>query len=96
MYPVRTDHEPKDPRLTENYRLLAMESQHPKLRVYVTNDTPDVYEDQFDTVARDERGLIQPTLILLGLRLGIERITSVYWDGLRASLQYPQSVGVTG
>ncbi|KAJ5198413.1 uncharacterized protein N7498_007530 [Penicillium cinerascens] len=75
---------------------LSNECQDPKLRVYVTNDTSDVYEDRFTRLARGETGRIQPTLILLGLRLGIEQITSVYWDGLRAALQYPQSVGVAG
>lgn len=73
-----------------------MIESEPRLRVYLTNDTPDVYEDQFERQARDETGHIQPTLILLGLRLGIEHITSVYWDGLRAALQYPQSMGVAG
>lgn len=62
----------------------------------MTNDTSDVYEDRFTRLAGDEAGRIQPTLILLGLRLGIEHITSVYWDGLRAALQFPQSVGIAG
>lgn len=62
----------------------------------MTNDTSDVYEDQFTRLARAGTAHIQPTLILLGLRLGIEHITSVYRDGLRASLQFPQSVGIAG
>ncbi|KAJ5162459.1 hypothetical protein N7492_007851 [Penicillium capsulatum] len=76
-------------------QLLLAESQ-PQLRVYLTKDTPDVYEDQFERQARDDTGHIRPTLILLGLRLGIEQITSVYWDGLQAALQYPQSMGIAG
>jgi cysteine protease ATG4 len=75
---------------------LSNECENAKLRVYVTNDTSDVYEDQFMRQARGESGRFQPTLILLGLRLGIEQVTSVYWDGLRAALQYPQSVGIAG
>lgn len=66
------------------------------LNVYVTNDTSDVYEDQFMKVSRGKTGQIRPTLILLGLRLGIEKVTSVYWDGLKSVLQYPQSVGIAG
>lgn len=62
----------------------------------MTNDTSDVYEDQLIQLARNKTGQFQPTLILLGLRLGIEQVTSVYWDGLRAALKYPQSVGVAG
>lgn len=77
-------------------RKLSRESEPPHLRVYVTNDTSDVYEDQLIRAARDDTGHFQPTLILLGLRLGIDNVTSVYWDGLRAALQWPQSVGVAG
>ncbi|KAJ6086918.1 hypothetical protein N7467_005832 [Penicillium canescens] len=77
-------------------QLLSNQCESPKLRVYVTNDSSDVYEDKFTQVARDMTGRIQPTLILLGIRLGIDHITPVYWDGLRAALQYPQSVGVAG
>ncbi|KAE8362964.1 putative cysteine protease atg4 [Aspergillus caelatus] len=65
-------------------------------RVYVTNDTSDVYEDSFLRVARNGSGSIQPTLILLGTRLGIDNVTPVYWDGLKAVLQLPQSVGIAG
>ncbi|OQD88651.1 hypothetical protein PENANT_c003G08802 [Penicillium antarcticum] len=77
-------------------RLLSTQCESPKLRIYVTNDTSDVYEDKFTQVARDQTGRIQPTLILLGIRLGIDHITPVYWGGLQAALQYPQSVGVAG
>lgn len=83
-------------KLTRDDRNLSRECDSPRLRVYVTNDTSDVYEDRFTRLAGDETGRIQPTLILLGLRLGIEHITSVYWDGLRAALQFPQSVGIAG
>ncbi|KAJ5885325.1 hypothetical protein N7495_009835 [Penicillium taxi] len=75
---------------------MSIQCEDPKLKVYLTNDTPDVYEDQFKKIACGDSGRIQPTLVLLGLRLGIERITSVYWDGLRAALEYPQAVGVAG
>ncbi|KAJ5469438.1 cysteine protease atg4 [Penicillium diatomitis] len=68
----------------------------PLLRVYVTKDTSDVYEDQFIRIASDQNGSIQPTLILMGVRFGIDHVTSVYWEGLQAALQYPQSVGIAG
>ncbi|CAI7621332.1 unnamed protein product [Penicillium pancosmium] len=77
-------------------QMLSSECESPKLRVYVTNDTSDVYEDQVARLGRDENGQTIPVLVLLGLRLGIEQVTSVYWDGLRAALQYPQSVGIAG
>ncbi|KAI9666316.1 MAG: Cysteine protease atg4 [Bathelium mastoideum] len=66
------------------------------LRVYSTGDSSDVYEDRFFAVAKDEHGVVQPTLILLGIRLGIDRVTPVYWDALQAALQMPQSVGIAG
>ncbi|KAJ5613458.1 hypothetical protein N7528_007112 [Penicillium herquei] len=75
---------------------LSTQCENPRLMVYVTNDTSDVYEDQFMRVACSQTGQFQPTLILLGLRLGIEQVTAVYWDGLRAAFEYPQSVGVAG
>lgn len=77
-------------------RLLSTQSEVPQLRVYLTNDTSDVYEDKFAHVAHDESGRIQPTLILIGTRLGIDNVTPAYWDGLRAALTYPQSVGIAG
>lgn len=77
-------------------RILSSQCEQLKLRVYVTNDTSDVYQDKFMSIACDDSGRINPTLILLGIRLGIDHITPVYWDGLRAVLQYPQSVGIAG
>jgi cysteine protease ATG4 len=76
-------------------QLLSTQHESPHIRVYVT-ETSDVYADKFTQVARDKSGQIQPTLILIGTRLGIDHITPVYWDGLRAALEYPQSVGVAG
>lgn len=65
-------------------------------KVYVANDTSDVYEDSFRRVACSGSGRIQPTLILIGTRLGIDNVTPVYWDGLKAVLKFPQSVGIAG
>ncbi|KAI9833840.1 MAG: Cysteine protease atg4 [Phylliscum demangeonii] len=73
------------------------------LRVYSTADGGDVYEDGFMEVARPEAdgslgggGVFWPTLVLVGIRLGIDRVTPVYWDALKASLQMPQSLGIAG
>ncbi|GAD99846.1 autophagy-related protein 4 [Paecilomyces variotii No. 5] len=72
-------------------RALSRECHDAGLNVYVTSDTSDVYEDKFRTIARGDSGKITPTLILLGLRLGIDRVTPAYWEGLKAILQCPQS-----
>lgn len=67
------------------------------MNVYLTGDGSDVYEDSFMEVARGEDGQVfRPTLVLVGIRLGIDRVTPVYWDSLKSSLQLPQSVGIAG
>ncbi|KAH7029360.1 peptidase family C54 [Microdochium trichocladiopsis] len=66
------------------------------LRVYSTGDGPDVYEDKFFEVAKPDGQTFHPTLILVGTRLGIDKITQVYWEALVASLQMPQSIGIAG
>lgn len=66
------------------------------MRVYVTNDNSNVYQDKFMSIACGDSGYIRPTLILLGTRLGIDNVTPVYWDALTAVLQYPQSMGIAG
>lgn len=37
-----------------------------------------------------------PTLILVGIRLGIDRVTPAYWEALKESLKLPQSIGIAG
>lgn len=66
------------------------------LKVYIADDNSDVYQDRFMSASRNEQGIVSPTLILLALRLGIDRVTTVYWEGLKAVLQFPQSVGIAG
>ncbi|EMR69568.1 putative cysteine protease atg4 protein [Eutypa lata UCREL1] len=59
-------------------------------------DGPDVYEDNFMKIAKPDGITFYPTLILVGTRLGIDKITPVYWEALVASLQMPQSIGIAG
>ena len=47
-------------------------------------------------LAKAQEGIFTPTLILLGIRLGIDRVTPVYWEALKASLRLPQSIGIAG
>ncbi|KAK8203976.1 hypothetical protein IWZ01DRAFT_514515 [Phyllosticta capitalensis] len=75
--------------LTENYAEAG-------LRVYITGDGSDVYEDSLMRIAKDGDGTFHPTLVLVGIRLGIDRVTPVYWEALKASLQLPQSIGIAG
>jgi cysteine protease ATG4 len=71
-------------------------SDESPLQVYSTGDGHDVYEDQFMEVAKPNGRDFLPTLILVGTRLGIDKITPVYWEALIAALQMPQSVGIAG
>ncbi|KAK7992268.1 Cysteine protease atg4 [Apiospora saccharicola] len=66
------------------------------LRVYSTGDGPDVYEDKFMNIAKPYGETFHPTVVLVGTRLGIDKITPVYWEALVASLQMPQSIGIAG
>ncbi|KAF2814885.1 uncharacterized protein BDZ99DRAFT_515650 [Mytilinidion resinicola] len=75
---------------------LANEHKEAGLRVYITGDGSDVYEDSFLEIAKDEDDTFHPTLILIGTRLGIDKITPAYWNSLKASLQMPQSMGIAG
>ncbi|KAL8640192.1 MAG: hypothetical protein Q9228_002858 [Teloschistes exilis] len=66
------------------------------LKVYINGDGADVYEDKFLYLATAEGKGFNPTLILVGIRLGIDRVTPVYWEALKASLQLSQSIGIAG
>jgi len=77
-------------------RALSHEHQSTGLKVYMNGDGADVYEETFFKLAKGNSGAFTPTLILVGIRLGIDRVTPAYWDALKASLQLPQSVGIAG
>ena len=82
--------------LISNRRALSTECKDAGLNVYVASDGSDVYEARFRQIASAGTGVIHPTLILLGIRLGIDRVTPAYWEALKAVLQYPQSVCIAG
>ncbi|KAF2835838.1 peptidase family C54 [Patellaria atrata CBS 101060] len=65
------------------------------MKVYITGDGSDIYEDSFLSIAKPS-ATFTPTLMLIGTRLGIDRITPVYWSSLAATLQMPQSIGIAG
>lgn len=75
---------------------LANKYNEAGLKVYVSGDGADVYEDKLKQIAVDDDGNWQPTLILVGTRLGIDKINPVYWEALKASLQMKQSIGIAG
>ncbi|KAH7395719.1 putative cysteine protease atg4 [Cadophora sp. MPI-SDFR-AT-0126] len=67
-----------------------------ELRVYLTGDGLEVYEDSFMKIAKPDGKSFKPTLILVGTRLGLDKITPVYWEALKSALQMPQSIGIAG
>jgi len=77
-------------------RALSHEYQDTGLRVYMNGDGADVYEENLLKLAKGDDGIFTPVLILVGVRLGIDRVTPAYWEGLKASLQLPQSIGIAG
>ncbi|KAI9654903.1 MAG: Cysteine protease atg4 [Alyxoria varia] len=78
--------------------IAALSDCHPEvgLKVYVTGDGPDVFEDELFSLAKQDSGRFDPTLLLVGTRLGIDRVTPVYWEALKACLRVPQAVGIAG
>ncbi|KAI1612425.1 autophagy-like protein 4 [Exophiala viscosa] len=77
---------------------LSAECAAAGLRVYVTPSASEVYEDRFRSIAATNPTdpTLKPTLILLGIRLGLDRITPVYHEALKSALTYPQSIGIAG
>lgn len=59
-------------------------------------DGPDVYQDRIFQISAANNNDFQPILILLGVRLGIDRVTPAYWSTLKGLLEIPQSVGIAG
>lgn len=95
MHPVGPRHPEPVPQLTVR-RALSNEYRGTGLNIYFTGDGSDVYEDSFMSVAKADAHDFRPTLVLVGIRLGIDRVTPVYWEALKASVQLPQSVGIAG
>ncbi|KAH9210074.1 putative cysteine protease atg4 [Leptodontidium sp. 2 PMI_412] len=75
---------------------LTNDHESSELRVYLTGDGLEVYEDSFMKIAKPDGKSFKPTLILVGTRLGLDKITPVYWEALKAALQMPQSIGIAG
>ncbi|KAG7860205.1 hypothetical protein KL939_001691 [Ogataea angusta] len=64
------------------------------LKVYFTA-SGDIYEDELFELAQ-EGAELRPVLILAGIRLGVKNVNPLYWDFLRKTLSWPQSVGIAG
>src|SRR5436853_6137330 len=87
---------PPIPPLLTSTRALSNNYRNSDLRVYITGDGSDVYEDTFMSIAKPDGINFKPTLVLVGTRLGIDKVTPVYWEALQAPLKMPQSIGIEG
>jgi len=96
VYTVRDLHQVKNNQDLISSSALSHEYANTGLKVYVNGDGADVYQDSFFKLAKGNDGFFTPILILVGIRLGIDRVTPVYWNALKALLQLPQSVGIAG
>lgn len=96
MHPVRRTDSSRIGEVSNDHHRALVNEHELDLRVYSTGDGPDVYEDEFMSIAQPDGEPFHPTLILVGTRLGIDKITQVYWEALVATLQLPQSVGIAG
>ncbi|KAK5172716.1 Cysteine protease atg4 [Saxophila tyrrhenica] len=80
--------------------LQSLTDKHPtaNVRVYARPDDSDIYTSSLLATATQKSpdDSFQPTLIVLGIRLGIDRITPVYHAALKRALSMPQSVGIAG
>lgn len=81
---------------TDQDRALMENQEQSDLRIYVNCDGADVDEQLFMDIAKPDRTTFHPTLVLLGTRLGLDKITPAYWDSLKSTLQMPQSIGIAG
>jgi hypothetical protein len=63
-------------------RITCSKFKDPNLLVYIGGDAGDVYEDSFMRVSGGPEDF-KPTLVLLGIRLGIEKVTPVYHEALK-------------
>jgi cysteine protease ATG4 len=77
-------------------RALTNAHSDTNLAVHITEDGSEVVEESVFRVAKAKTGSFQPTLILIGTRLGLDRITPVYWEALKSALHLPQSIGIAG
>lgn len=95
-----TVHPVRDPSLDGNLALTnnrALAKKHDSsLRVYLTRDLPEVYEDNFMSTANPDGNHFHPTLILVSTRLGIDKINPIYHEALISTLQLPQAIGIAG
>ncbi|ODV91913.1 hypothetical protein CANCADRAFT_22222, partial [Tortispora caseinolytica NRRL Y-17796] len=79
-------------------RICSEKMNKPLIKVYVASDGGDIVEQDLMAVSFDKNSAESffPTLVLVGLRLGIEAINPMYWKSLSELLSFKLSVGIAG
>ncbi|KAG0200507.1 Cysteine protease atg4 [Mortierella sp. GBA30] len=65
------------------------------LNVYVTTDGV-VYKDEVEEAATMKKKEFSNLLILVTIRLGIDKLNPIYNDAIKATFEFPQSLGIAG
>ncbi|KAF9360468.1 Cysteine protease atg4 [Mortierella sp. NVP85] len=66
------------------------------LNVYVTTDGV-IYKNQVEeAVAHSQSGGFSNLLILVTIRLGIDKLNPIYNDAIKATFEFPQTLGIAG
>lgn len=60
----------------------------------ISTDSADIYVDEISPLFKTEPNT--NLLLLLGVKLGVNNVNSVYWNGLKELLSSKQSVGISG
>ncbi|KAF9436008.1 Cysteine protease atg4 [Entomortierella beljakovae] len=65
------------------------------LSVYVTTDGV-IYKDQVEEAMAKKPGGFGSLLILVTIRLGIDKLNPIYNDAIKSTFEFPQSLGIAG
>ncbi|KAF9357869.1 Cysteine protease atg4 [Mortierella sp. AD094] len=65
------------------------------LSVYVTTDGV-IYKDQVEEVMKKKPGGFGQLLILVTIRLGIDKLNPIYNEAIKSTFEFPQSLGIAG
>ncbi|SCU87010.1 LAFA_0E04170g1_1 [Lachancea sp. 'fantastica'] len=60
----------------------------------ISTDSADVYEEEIEPIFAKTQDAV--VLLLLGVKLGLDKVNARYWDDIRQILASKQSVGIAG
>jgi len=64
--------------------------------IYVNNEQT-IFKDMVTSLAcENDASTFKPVVILLPVRLGVEKLNEIYYEPLKALVSIPQSIGIAG